>query len=139
MEPQYPNNIEDYCNQFNISFFKLGLKCVFCKHKLDCVQLASFHHKKLSLLWRDGECFACCTSCLRLSANYEVERFYRCSFNANVIEDAFCAPLTELMIRCIHCYNLLDYIEKREHQMRDEPFHLVRQHLRGSCRHCVQK
>lgn len=139
MEPQYPNNIEDYCTHFNISFFKLGLKCVFCRHWLNTVELASFHQKKLSLIWRDGDCYACCTGCLRLSANYETERYYRCSFNSKIIEDVFRAPLNEIIIRCMHCYNLLDYIEKFEHQMREEPFHLIRQHLRGSCRHCVRK
>ncbi|ADE45482.1 E6 [Human papillomavirus 127] len=136
METALPLKLEDYCSRYGISFFALQLRCIFCRHFVDTVQLAAFHAKCLSLLWRKNVCYACCTPCLRLSAKYELERYYQCSLKSHFIEDVLHKPLSEIVIRCMECLSLLDMIEKVEHLLQDLPFHLVRGHWRGKCRNC---
>ncbi|AXY87757.1 early protein E6 [Human papillomavirus type 210] len=139
METYRPTNIPDFCSFYNLKFTDVGMRCCFCKSWLNCVELASFHFKCLSLLWRENNCFACCCQCLRLSAKYEFQRYYRCSVKARLIEDIVQTPLNEIVIRCYHCFCLLDFIEKLEHKYRDDLFHLVRSFWRGECRHCCKK
>ena len=139
MEEPLPLKIEDYCNRYGISFFALQLRCIFCKHWIDTVQLAAFHAKRLTLLWRQNVCYACCAPCLRLSAKYECERYYQCSLKSTFIVDVLHKPLSEIVIRCLHCLCMLDLIEKVEHLITDDPFHLVRGHWRGTCRNCKKE
>ncbi|ATQ38168.1 E6 [Gammapapillomavirus sp.] len=133
-------NLEDYCKLNNISFFDLSLRCVFCKHKIDTLELAAFHEKHLSLVFKeDGQCYASCSNCLRLAARYELENFYRCSVEATCIEFVCKKPLKEIIVRCVLCYKLLDLIEKYDCIVGDLPFVLVRRHWRNYCRFCVKQ
>nr|UXX42009.1 MAG: E6 [Gammapapillomavirus sp.] len=134
-----PTNLLDYCKFFKVSFFDVTLKCIFCKFNLDLVELASFHHKRLSLVWRDAFCFACCTKCLKLSAWYESQNYYCCSVKSELISGLVGKPVEDIIVRCMFCMQLLDFMEKFDHVTRGEPFHLVRGSWRGSCRNCVQK
>nr|AYA94519.2 MAG: E6 protein [Human papillomavirus] len=135
MEP-LPVKLEDYCKHYGISFFDLRLRCIFCNHYIDCIQLASFHHKQLALVWRGNVCFAACTSCIRLTASYERERFYQCNIRSDMLVDFLHKPLDEIVIRCLHCLCKLDLIEKLEHCYKKQYFHLVRCYWRGECRNC---
>lgn len=139
METVRPTTVSEFCAFYNIPFVTLGMKCCFCNNWMNCVELASFEFKNLSLLWRGNVCYACCCQCLRLSAKCEFERYYRCSVRARLIEDIVQMPLSEIVIRCLHCFSSLDYVEKVEHKYRDDWIHLVRQYWRGECRHCCKK
>nr|AYA94107.1 MAG: E6 protein [Human papillomavirus] len=133
-----PTNLEDYCNLHKISLFNLSLPCVFCKHNVNYVGLASFHYKQLSLIYKDNICHACCEPCLLLTAKYERERFCRCSAGVKFIETLCKKSLKDICVRCIVCYKLLDYIEKFDCTVCELPFYLIRHHWRNYCRHCVK-
>ncbi|ATQ38359.1 E6 [Gammapapillomavirus 12] len=139
MGTSLPLKLDDYCKHYGISFFNLRLRCIFCKHWIDTVQLAAFHVKRLTLLWRNDVCFACCTPCLTLSARYERERFYQCSVKSDFLEDILHKPLADIVIRCVDCLCMLDLIEKIEHLLLDRPFHLIRGYWRGTCRNCKRQ
>lgn len=135
----FPTKLDTYCEYYGISFFDLQLRCVFCKHWISGVELAAFHTKYLSLIWKQNVCYACCTNCLQLSARYERERYYQCSVKSAFIVDLLHKPLCDIVIRCLHCLRRLDYIEKIEHLYNEEPFHLIRCYWRGYCRNCPRQ
>lgn len=139
MDTPKPTALDDFCRIFNISFFDLHIRCIFCGYVLDIVQLANFHSKGLSLVWRNCECFACCTYCARLSARCEFEKYYRCSVSAANIESLVNRKLHELQVRCYECLRNLDTVEKYDCVCRDESLHLVRNNWKGLCRFCAQK
>lgn len=139
MEPYFPTHLDDYCKHFNVSFFDLSLQCIFCGFILDAQQLANFYQKSLSLVWRDGICFACCRQCCRVSARHEFERYCRCSVSASIITDILHKPLSEIIIRCYGCLTLLDLVEKIDAIHRGDNFHLVRSAWKGLCRECSPK
>ena len=139
MADQQPTNLEDYCKLYNCSLFDLSFACVFCKHKIDYLGLAEFHHKTLNLLYKDSVGYACCSPCLKLTAKYELEQFYRCSVDAKCIEFVCKQPLKDITVRCLICYRLLDYLEKYDCVVSDLPFVLVRHHWRNYCRFCVKQ
>lgn len=134
-----PTNLEDFCKLYNCSFFSLKFPCVFCKHLVDYLGLAEFHHKSLSLIYKNNQCFACCSPCLKVTAKYEIEQFYRCSVDASCIEYVCKKPLADIIVRCILCYRLLDFVEKYDCVVAELPFILVRHHWRNYCRHCVKQ
>lgn len=136
MASTYPNNLVDLCSVCNISFFNLHLDCLFCKHKLTILDLAGFHQKQLSVVWRNDKAFGSCSKCLRLTANYERENYYRCSVKGSLISGLLKTPLKDITVRCLYCFQLLDLIEKTQHHLGDRDFHLVRNHWRGCCRNC---
>lgn len=139
MEPYQPATLNDYCRYFNLSFFDVSLQCVFCKFVLDTQHLAAFHKKCLRLVWRNGNCYACCCQCCRVSARYEFERHKRCSISAAMIQDVLRKPLNEIQIRCYGCLGLLDLVEKVDTISREDSFYLVRDGWKGLCRQCTPK
>jgi hypothetical protein len=138
MEPQFPTDLDSYCTYFKISFFDLKLNCIFCKFPLSIVDLASFHNKKLSVIWRDYTPYVCCSKCLRLTALYEKQNFFVCTAKSHLLTGLLGKELSEINIRCLHCYCFLDYIEKLRHLYNDLDFVLIRGTWRGICRNCVQ-
>ena len=139
MEPSYPTRLDDYCKYFHLSIFDVSLQCIFCSFILDTQQLADFYRKDLSLVWRNGLCFACCRQCCRLSARFEFEQYFRCSVSALMIQDVLGKPLKDIIIRCYGCMALLDLVEKYDTVCRNEQFYLVRNGWKGLCRECIPK
>lgn len=138
MAEPHPTNLEDYCKVHNCSLFTLTLPCVFCKFEINYLGLAEFHYKNLSLIYKEGICYACCGSCLKLTAKYEAEQFGRCSVDPRCIEFLCKKPLAEITVRCLCCFKALDLIEKYDCITADLPFVLIRHHWRNYCRHCVK-
>nr|AYA94944.1 MAG: E6 protein [Human papillomavirus] len=134
-----PLRLDEFCTKYGVSFFDLRLQCVFCKHWITTIDLAAFHCKSLCLIWKANVCYACCSSCLRLSAYYETQRFYQCSVSSEFIEDLVKKPLGDIIIRCLYCLTKLDLLEKLEHKYCGFSFHLVRAYWRGVCRNCKYK
>lgn len=139
MEQLLPYNIEDYCRVFKISFFNVRMKCLFCKFDVSTLDLASFHCKRLRLVWRGNNCFACCEKCLRLLAKYEYENYCVCVCKGTTLEFLTKKDLATCIVRCIECLMLLDLAEKVNCDRRGLPFSLVRTHWRSYCRSCVKK
>lgn len=138
MDARFPVILSDYCSYFDIPFFNLKLKCLFCKFYLSLIDLADFYEKDLRLVWRDKCCFACCPKCLRLSAAYEYNHYFVCSVTGTTLEFMQKKSLKEITIRCLSCLRKLSYTEKIQHSQQ-ERFCLVRGHWRGWCRFCSKK
>lgn len=134
-----PGSLDVYCKEHGISFFELRISCIFCRFVCSLVDLAAFYNKRLSLVWKDKVCYACCSACLTLSAKYELENYYQCSLSSDYFEDIVRQPLQEVVIRCLKCLTALDYMEKLDHKRNCKPFHLIRGRWRGDCRNCAQK
>nr|AYA94859.1 MAG: E6 protein [Human papillomavirus] len=131
-----PTRLNEYCRLHNINFFDLRLLCVFCKFVCSPEDLAAFFTKNLSLVYKCNIAYACCLKCLKLTANYERERYSQCIVKSSVIDAVAGKCLEDLIVRCLYCYALLDVLEKKECLNRDEDIHLVRGHWRSSCRNC---
>lgn len=139
MAALYPTSLDEYCACFNVSFFSLKLRCVFCKHIVNLQGLADFFMKSLSLVWKNEICYACCQPCLKLIAKYEKEHFTRCTVTGEVLLFLTKKPLKDLVIRCVSCYKRLDFAEKLDCCYGDVNFFLVRNSWRSECRNCRVK
>lgn len=139
MEPVFPTDLEVYCKTFDISFFTLKLQCIFCNNYATLTDLALFFEKKLSLIWKNKQCFTCCNRCLWLSAKYESERYFQCACKMQDLHDLLNKPLNEILVRCYYCYALLDLPSKHDLIARDKQACLVRGHWRAPCRSCLSK
>jgi hypothetical protein len=138
-EPRFPKFLNDFCSHFQINFFDLCLPCIFCRCTLNPQELAGFYMKKLSLVWKEGRVFACCTKCLLLSAQYEKEHFFQCVASSGALEHLTKKTLSDICVRCIYCLTLLDLAEKVDIKNRELTYSLVRGHWRGVCRNCIFK
>lgn len=139
MAQEQPKRLDELCKATGTSFFELNLKCAFCEFALSLQDLADFHCKSLSLLYRNGTPFAACRNCLTVSAQHEFNLFCRCSLTAEILGDVLKVPITEVCIRCRECYKLLDNAEKVDLCCASENVYLVRNWWRGICRDCRKK
>lgn len=139
MAAERPRRLDQLCEETGQTFFNLKLQCAFCNYPLNLQELASFHLKCLSLIYRDNIPFGVCTGCTRLSAKCEFEQFCRCSLQAEILPDILGIPLTGICVRCVHCYRLLDTAEKFDLATGSETVYLVRNIWRGACRDCRKK
>lgn len=139
MEELQPRKLDDYCRIFDISLFDLYLKCIFCKRYLTLKDLACFHMKDLSLLWRNNICFACCERCVIASARYEASRHFQCIFQTDHLHVITGVPLQNLDVRCYYCLSVLDTAEKFDLIARNRPTCLVRGYFRAPCRECLRR
>lgn len=131
-----PTSLDEYCKLFNVSFFDVKLPCLFCNHELSLQDLSGFVVKFLSLVWRGPKCYACCALCLRLSAKYERDNFTQCAVQGHMLERLLNVPLCNVFVRCLYCFQRLDYAEKVDCCAANLPFTLVRSHWKNCCRHC---
>lgn len=139
MAAAQPRRLDLLCEATGQTFFQLSLKCAFCNFELSLQDLAGFHCKHLSLIYRENIPYAVCSGCLRLSAKCEFEEFCRCSVPAAILPDILHAPLTSVAVRCVHCYKLLDCAERFDLAAGSELVYLVRNIWRGPCRDCRKK
>lgn len=139
MAAELPRRLDQLCESSGRSFFELQLQCAFCNHPLGLQELAAFHEKRLSLIYRDITPYGVCRGCTRLSARCEYEHFCRCSLKADILPDILQVPLTAICVRCLYCYRLLDCAEKFDLAAGSETVFLVRNIWRGPCRDCRKK
>lgn len=136
METTGPTRLDEFCKVFGIDFFDLQLSCIFCKFVCNLEDLAAFHKKNLSIVYRYTVPFACCLKCLKHTALYERQRFSLCSVKPSVIDVLTGKSFFDLPIRCLFCLSLLDPIERKEACLRNDDVILVRGHWRCICRVC---
>ncbi|AGC93435.1 E6 [Human papillomavirus 180] len=134
-----PLTIADYCKAFGFSLDEVRIPCNFCRFYLTVQDIAAFDLKKFRLLWKGPFCSACCRSCMRITAAFEVRKHYQCSCSCFYLEDLLGKSLRLIPIRCLLCLALLDLAEKLEHLIVKEDFVLVRSNWRGYCRNCIRK
>ena len=139
MADSLPTSLDDYCKVFRVSFFDVRLQCVFCKRFLCLQELADFHVKHLSLIWKGCSCYSSCSNCLKLIARYEFENHCQCTVKSDLFEDVVNKKLKDVIVRCLYCYKLLDFIEKFDCCCRGLDFSLVRGHWRNCCRICIRQ
>lgn len=139
MAEEPPKRLDELCKRTGISFFDLNINCAFCNFALTLQELADYHVKCLSLLYRGDIPYAACRRCLLLSAKLEYEQFCRCKVPAEILSDILRMPLTSVNIRCKLCYKLLDCPEKFDLCAANEDVYLVRNLWRGNCRDCRKK
>lgn len=131
-----PSRLDEFCEVYRVSFFNLRLPCIFCKFLCTLEDLALFYTKNLSVVYRDRVPFACCDKCLKHTALYERIKYSQCAVKCSVIDVVAGKPLSDLLIRCMFCFALLDVAEKQNCLSRDEDFVLIRGYWRGRCRNC---
>lgn len=139
METYFPRSLDDYCSYYQISFFNLRMRCIFCKFYTSLQDLAVFYTKGLSIVWRFNVPFACCIKCTLHSALIERQKFRQCVVLGSNLDAVARKPLKEIVIRCIVCFALLDEDEKLDVCARNAVVSLVRGHWRTECRNCVGK
>ena len=139
MEQIFPTKLNDYCTYFEISFFDLSLKCIFCKHYLTLVDLAKFHEKNFCLVWRKNICYACCDKCVFCSARYEANKHFQCTFNTSTLHAVVQKPLQDIDIRCYYCLRVLSLVEKFDLIAQGKPTCLIRGYFRAPCTECLKK
>lgn len=139
MAAEHPKRLDELCDATGQTFFQLSLQCAFCNYTLSLQDLAAFHVKQLSLIYRNNCPYAVCSACTRLSAKCEYEAFCRCSLPADILPDVLQVPLTSICVRCIYCYKLLDCPERFDLAAGSETVYLVRNIWRGPCRDCRKK
>nr|AYA94815.1 MAG: E6 protein [Human papillomavirus] len=139
METPMPTDLREYCKLFDICFFDLQLPCVFCKHIVPLQDLASFYLKCLCLIWKGAVCHAACTKCLKVTALFECDNYFQCSVNAIFLTDLVGKPISQIVVRCVHCLKLLDCAEKIDCIVQQQLCHLIRGRWRARCRVCTEK
>lgn len=139
MAEHRPTRLDEYCKTTNTSFFDLKLKCVFCHFTVTLDELAEFYCKSLSLVYKDNTCYACCRSCILLSAKHELDNYSSFSVSFDSLSETVHVPLNDIVVRCSRCYRKLDLVEKIDCKARDEKAILVRGHWRARCRYCYKK
>lgn len=139
MAARFPTRLEEFCEYFEIPFFKLNLHCLFCNSSCSLEDLAAFATRDLSLVWKGYHCFATCKSCIFSAAAVEFHNFLRCSVDAAHIEGITGVPLSCILCRCRCCLKVLSNSEKIACVGRSERLHLVRVTWRGTCSDCVNR
>lgn len=139
MAAYFPRSLDEYCKYFEIDFFSLRLRCIFCLFYTSFEDLAAFHTKKLNIVWRHNLPFVCCTKCCRHSALIEKQKYFQCSVKCRILDAVVGKPITEIYMRCTWCFALLDCAEKVDLCARDDLALLIRGYWRADCRNCCTK
>nr|AYA94034.1 MAG: E6 protein [Human papillomavirus] len=134
----FPICLEEYCSYFGVLLEDLELPCIFCRLLISPEQLSVFQARNLSLVWREGNCYAACLQCISDVARYERDKYFQCTVNGIYIEYFTQKPLQELVVRCLYCMALLTNEEKVDTIGCGCNFYLVRTHWKGVCRSCIE-
>lgn len=128
--------LDDFCREKNLSFFELKLQCIFCRHYCSLTDLAEFHEKVLSIVYRDGLPYAACNNCLCFTAKAERERYFQCSCRFSILDAVVGVPVETITVRCLLCLALLNFEDKIRCTASNEEAYLVRGHWRATCNKC---
>ena len=95
--------------------------------------------KDLCLVWRQYICYGCCDRCVILSAKYEADKYFQCTFKTDTLHDIVGCPLQDIDIRCYYCLSPLTLVEKCDLIARNKPTCLIRGYYRAPCADCIKK
>lgn len=136
MAERRPTRLDDFCTARGLSFFELELPCVFCKRQVSLTDLAAFHEKNLSVIWRNDRPHAACSKCLYDLATVERERYTESVCNARLYVVVVRKPLDECLLRCYVCLRRLDAVDKNELITQNWFVCRIRGQWRSACRYC---
>ena len=137
MDSARPLTVQQLSDKLTVPVVDLLLPCRFCSRFLTYLELREFDHKNLQLIWTEEDfVFACCSGCAYASAQFEIQQFYQLTVYGREIEQEEQRPIGQICIRCQYCLKSLDLIEKLDICSFNQPFHKVRNHWKGRCRHC---
>ncbi|ADJ96347.1 E6 protein [Phocoena phocoena papillomavirus 2] len=132
-----PRTIKDLCKNFDLSVQALLILCVFCKKQLTDLEIWSFSHKQLRVVWKKGFPFAACKKCLEVCALVDCWRNFQRSATAKQVEEDTGKALGDLDVRCMGCYKLMTTLEKA-YQLEDEKqFCKIAGYWKGYCINCL--
>lgn len=137
MATRYPTSLDAFCDYYNIAFFNLNLRCLFCNSVCSLEDLAGFFIKQLALVWKGEHCFATCRECVYKAAEAEYLYFHRGTINAVDIEHITGVPIQCILCRCAVCLKVLSEAEKIACIGRGLHLHLVQNTWRGLCSNCM--
>lgn len=139
MDPPRPLTVQQLSDKLTVPVVDLLLPCRFCSRFLTYLELREFDYKNLQLIWTEEDfVFACCSGCAYASAQFEIQQFYQLTVYGREIEQEEQRPIGQICIRCQYCLKSLDLIEKLDICCFNQPFHKVRNHWKGRCRHCKE-
>nr|ARA71349.1 transforming protein E6 [Human papillomavirus 23] len=139
MDSRRPLTVQQLSDKLTVPVVDLLLPCRFCSRFLTYLELREFDYKNLQLIWTEEDfVFACCSGCAYASAQFEIQQFYQLTVYGREIEQEEQRPIGQICIRCQYCLKSLDLIEKLDICCFNQPFHKVRNHWKGRCRHCKE-
>lgn len=139
MDSTRPLTVQQLSDKLTVPVVDLLLPCRFCSRFLTYLELREFDYKHLQLIWTEEDfVFACCSGCAYASAQFEIQQFYQLTVYGREIEQEEQRPIGQICIRCQYCLKSLDLIEKLDICSFHQPFHKVRNHWKGRCRHCKE-
>lgn len=139
MDSPRPLTVQQLSDKLTVPVVDLLLPCRFCSRFLTYLELREFDYKSLQLIWTEEDfVFACCSGCAYASAQFEIQQFYQLTVYGREIEQEEQRPIGQICIRCQYCLKSLDLIEKLDICCFNQPFHKVRNHWKGRCRHCKE-
>ena len=129
MALQRPLTVQQLSDKLTVPVVDLLLPCNFCNRFLTYLELRQFDYKNLQLIWTEEDL-------AYASAQFEFQQFYQVTVYGREIEQEEQRPVGQIFIRCQYCLKSLDLLEKLDICCSNQPFHKVRDHWKGRCRHC---
>lgn len=116
--------------------YDIVLQCNFCRKPLTAQEKVIFSRYSFRLRWKEGQVYACCRRCMRLSSRIEFTGY----FEKNIpVQECFASTgfsLRSREIRCKNCLKPLTASEKNRLRNTREFIYQVRGRLRGICTLC---
>lgn len=128
--------VEDVARARGCRVTALSVPCNFCTRRLTNVEKCFFDGYGMCLRWVKGTPYACCLSCLRVSARLEYALYLQRYIGAQALAAAQGRDLCTLPVRCNSCLRPLSRSEKEKLQELDASVGIVRGRLRGICELC---
>lgn len=114
----------------------LSVPCTFCARLLTNIEKCFFDGYGMCLRWVADTPYACCLSCLRVSARLESALYLQSYTGARALAEALGKDLCTQPVRCKSCLRPLSRREKQKLQEQDASVGIVRGRLRGICELC---
>lgn len=128
--------VEDLARARGCRVTALTVTCNFCTRALTNIEKYYFDGYGMCLRWVKDKPFACCLSCMRVSARLEYAQYLERYTGARALAEARGRDLCTQPVRCKSCLRPLSREEKQRLQEQDASVGIVRGRLRGICELC---
>ncbi|AUT11895.1 E6 [Leptonychotes weddellii papillomavirus 1] len=130
-----PSSVKGLCALIHSPLIDLLLPCKFCHRYLTTLEKLRFDAAPFQLIWKEGNVYGCCQTCIRHCGLIERNYFLQGKIDAFLFEEKLGKKVEELTLRCSFCLHTLTYWEKKENKF-DSALFLVRGKVRGTCDLC---
>lgn len=131
-----PTSVKGLLKLSGAAFVDFLLPCCFCDSFLTNIEKAWFDACPLRIIWKTGNAYGCCFSCIRACSKVERRCYREDRINKTELKKDFGVDIQEAPIRCRHCYKALTLYEKNKCLTNSELFVTRKKHLRGLCDLC---